>query len=154
MAKTIDELRARLDEISERMQELSPEGSETRSLEEAEQTEFDTLDTEATEVERSIEQIEKRAERLKTLVNRGASERGSDRGPAFHKKTENIFDLDEIRMSSNAARTTRPASVTTPCAPSRVPSSAARTRKMPRLRPRASWTRSTTPAATLRCATS
>lgn len=101
MAKSLEELRARLDEISERMQEIGSD--ETRSLEDAEQTEFDTLDTESTEIERSIEQIEKRAERLKTLASRGSAERGSDRGPAFHKKTEDIYDVAEIRMASNGS---------------------------------------------------
>lgn len=104
MAKTIAELRARLDEISERMAELSPEGSETRSLEEAEQTEFDTLDAEATDVEHAIDQIVKRGERLKSLAARGASEKGSENGhaPAFHKSRseEDVFDLEEARKLS------------------------------------------------------
>lgn len=102
MAKTLEELRARLDEISERMQELGGgEEAETRSLDDEAQTEFDALDTEFTETERAIEQIEKRAERLRTLAGRaGSTERGSDRSPAFHKKAEDIYDVEEIRSLS------------------------------------------------------
>lgn len=99
MAKTIDELRARLDEISVRMQEIGSD--ETRSLEDTEQTEFDALDTESTDIERSIELIEKRSERIKTLASRGAREGGADTGaPAFHRDKNQEIDLDDIRKMS------------------------------------------------------
>lgn len=102
MRKSIDELRARLDEISERLMELGSD--ETRSLDDTEQTEFDTLDAESREIEVAITKIEERTERLRVLATRtpAAVERGSDRAPAFHREVEDIYDFDAIRSASSS----------------------------------------------------
>jgi HK97 family phage major capsid protein/HK97 family phage prohead protease len=103
MAKTIAELRARLDEIDVRMLELG--GDATRSLEEAEETEFTALETERADAEAAIEKIEARAELLRKVAARSPrrTERGTDQGaPGFNRSPEDIFDLGAVRSASTS----------------------------------------------------
>lgn len=96
---TLDELRQRKLELEARLEEL---GEEYRDAEmpEAEQREWDEAEADVAKVAKSIERIEKRMEAVKGLAVDGKAERGTDRGPAFRNKSENIFDVEAIRRDS------------------------------------------------------
>lgn len=97
---TLDELIARQAEIEARLEELA----EIEARSDEQDDEFDTLADERDAVKAKVARIEKRAEVIKSLAEKGSTERGSDKGaPAFHKKADNIYDLDEIRSQSYGA---------------------------------------------------
>lgn len=101
---TIDELRAREEELRGRIVELGDEHRDSVMPDDV-QSEFDSAETEITSVRSQIKAIEARVERMKAYAvsTPAAREGGSDKGtPAFHKKSENIYDLDALRMDSNS----------------------------------------------------
>ena len=99
---TLEELRTRLAEIDVRFEELGEESRDAELPADA-QTEWDGLEAERAEIEKSIERIEKRTARLEALSQKeGHVERGSDRGtPAFHKERD-IYDLSAIRSDARS----------------------------------------------------
>jgi HK97 family phage major capsid protein/HK97 family phage prohead protease len=104
---TLDELKIRLAEISVRLEELGEEYRDAE-LPEAEQREWDGLKAEFDKHTESVRRIEKRAEEIKAMFAKtpddgrfASGDRSDNRGgPAFHKRDDNIFDLEEIRSSS------------------------------------------------------
>lgn len=100
--KTIEELRSRLAEIAERLTELGADTAE-RSMNEEEETRWDSLVAEREEATASVEKIEKRVEFMRGLVKESPknTERGAAVGnPAFIRSTEIVRDVDEIRSES------------------------------------------------------
>lgn len=97
--KTKAEIEARQAEIAARLQEFAGFGE--RSLEEAEQTEFDGL---VAERDANTAELKKIADRQSFLTGLAkdpkTTEGGADRsGPNFHKEVD-PYDLSEVRMSA------------------------------------------------------
>jgi HK97 family phage major capsid protein/HK97 family phage prohead protease len=101
--KTLEEFRARRDEILARLGEIGDEYRDAALSDEA-QGEWDDLVNERASVEKNIDSIEKRTEVLRGLAaEKATTERGSDRGaPAFHKSVD-IFDVDGLRTSARSS---------------------------------------------------
>lgn len=104
---TIEEMRARLAEIVERMNAIADEyrdeenADELRDFSQEHDTEFDALQTEHTTLSTSVERAEKRIEFLRDKANtQPKAVRGG--GPAVHiRKDENaIHDVDAVRRNT------------------------------------------------------
>lgn len=98
---TLEEVRARLDEIDERFRAIHEEAGDEPLTDEA-QAEWDELTTEESELEARAEGIEKRLERIARDVANGHSERGADFGvPRVHTSStsDDPYNLDEVRVS-------------------------------------------------------
>lgn len=100
--KTLEELKARRDEILARLSEIGEEHRDAE-LGEDEQAQWDDLVAERASVEKSIKAIEDRADVLQALASVPSTrERGSDTGaPAFHKRVD-IFDVDGLRSAARS----------------------------------------------------
>lgn len=97
--KTKAEIEARQAAIDARLREFAGFGE--RSLEAAEQTEYDGLVAERAANTAELDKIQERQSFLSGLAQTPANtERGSDRGaPSFHKEVD-PFDISQIRMAS------------------------------------------------------
>jgi len=94
----LEQLKARMGEIAVRLAEMGEEHRDAEFPAEA-ATEWDALEAEGTRNEAAIAAIEARTAKLAALAtDKRYTERGT---PAFQTKPENIFDMDEIRKSSD-----------------------------------------------------
>lgn len=97
---TIAEMRARLEEITERFTEINDEAGET-ALTEERQGEWDGLESEFDSLTEALKKAEARQARVAALAERqGSTERQERQAPAFHKKQDDIFDIAELRSSA------------------------------------------------------
>lgn len=93
----MDELKARQAEIATALTGIGEEFRDA-ALPDEKQTEWDTLLAEKAKNDKTLADIEARAETLKGLATRGTVERGADRGaPAVHIKQDDIYDVSELR---------------------------------------------------------
>ena len=95
--KTIDELRARQDEIKARQAEIDNEYAGEKLPDDA-QVEFDQLDAEYTEIEETIDNLERRRTALEAKAHE-AKPAVEIRTPAMSRRVEDIYDLSSIRSS-------------------------------------------------------
>ena len=95
--KTIDELRAREDEIKARQAEIDNEYAGEKLPDDA-QVEFDQLDAEYTEIEETIDNLERRRTALEAKAHE-AKPAVEIRTPAMSRRVEDIYDLSSIRSS-------------------------------------------------------
>lgn len=97
-AMNLEQLKERMGEIAVRLAEMGEEHRDAEFPAEA-QTEWDSLEAEAERNDKAIKAIEARSARLAGLAT---DSRFVERGtPAFVKKPENIFDLDEVRSGAS-----------------------------------------------------
>jgi HK97 family phage major capsid protein len=108
--QTIEELRARQEEIKSRLQTIDSEHQD-RALPDDAREEWDQLNEERDENERTIEELEVRSERLAEL---SGSPQNRESGATFHTPRssratgEDIYDLSTVRSSvSNPEEATR-----------------------------------------------
>lgn len=100
---TTEERAARQSEIRARLAEIDTEYAGAALPDEV-RTEWDSLLAEDTSHQAAIDAQESRREQLAALAEkRDAGEPGRPGTPAFHKRAENIYDLNEVRQSANGS---------------------------------------------------
>ncbi|MGW0682871.1 phage major capsid protein [Streptomyces sp. NPDC002754] len=100
--KTLEEMRARLEEVKASLRSMHEEAGDA-ALDEERQGEWDTLADERSTLLKDIERAEARIATVAELGEAKVTERGTDTGaPAFIKKKTDaeVFDLGELRAMS------------------------------------------------------
>lgn len=100
---SIEDRQERIKEIDERVSDLDEEFAGTRMTEEA-RDEWNKLNAERDEHESTVQELQRRKERLARLSNStGATERAQTEAPAFHRRRKDeIYDLTSIRAESRS----------------------------------------------------
>jgi len=104
MFRTVEERRARLGQIAERLKVMTDEHQEA-SLPEAEQAEYEQLRSEAEGLEQANHEVEERRALVSRLADAGRVESVRS-GPAVHTKTA-IYDPAEIRKNASGVESER-----------------------------------------------
>lgn len=95
----IEEMRARLAEIESRFTEIDGEAADA-ALSEERQSEWDTLESEYTDLKSNLERATRRQDTIRSLAQKPDHVERKPETPAFHKRQDDIYDLGELRALS------------------------------------------------------